>query len=87
MDQDKELEVTPLEFKEWLESRLTQHIVTQILAHRDAIVHYLATGGTITKDSEYSTDFMVGQIRGLNEIFNLFSEAKEESKERAEYGH
>lgn len=87
MEADKELEVTPEEFRAWVDHPITKQIVKAIFAQREAVKEFVAQGNTIRKDSEVSTDFMVGQIRGLNELFNLFSDAKEEAKPKVDYDH
>ena len=85
---DKELEVTPDEFKGWVEHRITKHVISQILGKRDAIKDYVSEGNTLGPDATYNTDFMVGQIRGLTEVFMLFSDTKEAAKEeKPQYGH
>jgi len=88
MEQDKGLEVTADEFREWVEHRITKHVVKQILGTRSAIKDYIAEGNTVAKEAPHTTDFMVGQIRGLTEVFNLFSDAKDDAKEETPaYGH
>jgi hypothetical protein len=73
--------ITQDEFREWTENKITKSVVKQIVDAREGLSNYIATGNTIGSDAEYSTDFMVGQIRGITELFNLFSEVKEEVKD------
>jgi len=87
MEQDQELEVTAEEFKEWVEHSITKSVVKNILEKREYISNFITNGNTISKDSEYTTDFMVGQVRGLTELFHLFTDAKEDAREVSQYGH
>jgi hypothetical protein len=88
-EQEQEiLEITPGQFKEWSDNPITQEIVKQIVELRNYLQRYLAEGKTAGKDPELSTDRVFGRIEGLTEVFNIFTEAKDNAREKvSNYDH
>jgi len=89
---NQQLEVSSEEFHNWVENKITKHVVRELLGIREQAKEYLASGGSINVDAEgnaptITTDRMVGRIEGLTELFNLFSEVKEDTKESPNYDH
>jgi len=82
------LEISPGQFKDWIENEITEAIVGEIVMLRDHLQRYLAEGNTAGKDHEFTTDRIYGRIEGLTEVFNIFTAAKEDAKERvSNYDH
>ena len=82
------LEVTPLEFKEWTQNKITKWIVKDIIEKQEHLKHYVASGKTLSADAEYTTDRIVGRIEGVMELFNLFQDTQEDlTEEVADYDH
>ena len=86
-NQQEMLEISGDEFHNWVDNRITKHLVKQLLSIREQAKEYLASGATLAKDTDTTTDRMVGRIEGLTELFNLFSEVKEDTKESPNYDH
>jgi hypothetical protein len=87
MAEEGKMEVTAEEFKGWIEHGITQKLMKDIIHMSESLKNYLAAGSTISKDAELTTDRIVGRIEGLTELFRLFEDTKEETKEVPEYGH
>lgn len=87
--EDKELlEVTPGQFKEWIENPITREIVKQIVELKDYLGGYIVEGHTCGVKPDLTTDRIVGRIEGLTEVFNIFSQAKDTARERvSNYDH
>ena len=84
---DNTLVISEEEFIEWQNNVITKEVVKQIIKTRDTLKNHLAAGGTLQKDSLETTDRIVGRIEGLLELFNLFTDIKEEMAEKPQYGH
>ena len=83
-----ELEITQDQFKSWVESPITQHVIKAVQAKREQLRDHIEAGNTLGLTGTSSTEFMVGQIHGLTELFNLFEDGVSEPKEeRPDYGH
>ena len=78
----EQVQISKEEYTAWKEHKVTQTILEQISTLKEDRSQYLAMGGTLAKDTDVSTDFVVGYIRGLSEILNI---TYEESREQ--YGH
>jgi len=78
MAQQEPLEVTSEEFTDWIENRITVGIVEEIKTIREYLKDYLAAGKTLGDESQVSTDRVVGRIEGLTQLFQIFSEVKED---------
>lgn len=79
------------EFKSWIEDKITKELVKQVLSIKEDIKDALASGITINRDAngsppEVSTDRLVGRIEGITSLFMVFSEMKEDTKDRIPYG-
>ena len=86
----EEASITKEEFKEWYNSTITQFILSKLTSERDRWMFYMANGNTIRKDSEWTTDFVVGRIQGLNDFLLVqYEEDKAEkiAKERENYAY
>jgi hypothetical protein len=78
----EQVQISKEEYTAWKENKVTQTILEQIATLKEDRSQYLAMGGTLAKDTDVSTDFVVGYIRGLSEILNI---TYEESREQ--YDH
>jgi len=87
MSNREPLEVTPDQFQEWIDNPITKSIVADIVDMRDQLQGYLATGQTAGISPEYTTDRIFGRVEGLMEVFNLFTEVDENTKEQVKYDH
>ena len=81
------LMITGEEFNAWSENKITKHVVQEIVDIREHLKNYLASGSTLAKDADVTTDRLVGRIEGLTELFRMFEDTKEDTKEIPEYGH
>jgi hypothetical protein len=86
-DQQEQVEISKEEFQAWIGDKITKLVVQQLVGIREQAKDYIASGATVAKDADVSTDRMVGRLEGLTELFNLFSETKEATEEAPEYGH
>ena len=84
---NSDLVISQEEFIEWQNNVITKEVVKQIINTRDVLKNHLAAGGTLQKNSLETTDRIVGRIEGLLELFNLFTDIKEEMEEKPQYGH
>ena len=87
MEDNQQVQISSEEFKSWTEQEVTKLVVRELLSIRDQAKDYLASGATLAKDNDISTDRMVGRLEGLTELFNLFREVKEDSKGKENYAH
>ena len=87
MTEQEQVEISGEEFNEWANSKITKLVVNEIMAIRDNLSGYLISGATLSKDADISTDRAVGRIEGITHLFNIFTETKEELKEKPQYGH
>ncbi len=87
MSKDETVEISAEEFKEWTEAKTTKAIVNNIIELRQQLNNYLVAGNTVTKEAEFTTDRIVGRIEGITELFNMFSEVKEDAKEASRYDY
>lgn len=87
MEQEERVVITAEEFNEWASHKITKEIVKNIIAQRDGVIGHIITGGTIAEDADVSTERAVGRIEGITELFNLFTETKEDAKEVSGYDH
>lgn len=83
----EQIEVTQLEFKEWTQNKITKRVVKDLIQIQEHLKHYVATGKTLSKDAEFTTDRIVGRIEGVMELFNLFQDTTEDLKESPDYEH
>lgn len=86
-DQQEPVVISSEEFYSWTEMNVTKHVVNQVVVIRDRLKEYLASGATLEKDNDLTTDRLVGRIEGITELFNLFQETKEDTKEQPDYDH
>ena len=49
----------------------TREIMRELKELRDQKLEYIASGATILKSAELSTETIVGQIQGLDEFLNI----------------
>jgi hypothetical protein len=78
--------MTKTEFVEWKNHPTTVEVFRLLTAARDDYKEFLANGGTVVKDSNVSTEMLVGRIQGLNDFLLIqYEEAPEERREA--YGH
>ena len=82
-----QVEISKEEFYSWTNDKITKLVVGQVLSLREQAKDYLASGATLAKDNDVSTDRMVGRLEGLLELFNLFHEVKEDTEEKESYAH
>ena len=87
MEQPEQVVVTTEEFKLWADHPITKKVVTDLLNMREQLKEYMASGATLAKDTDINTDRIVGRIEGLAELFNLFDNVEEDTKEKPSYGH
>jgi hypothetical protein len=83
----QQVEISSEQFFNWTNDPVTKLVVKEVLAIREQAKEYLASGASLAKDSDVTTDRMVGRIEGLTELFNLFHEVKEDAKEAPSYEH
>ena len=85
-EQKQEQELTMEEFRNWQENNVTRLVVDEIILHLDLLKNHLAIGGTLAKDSNESTDRIVGRIEGMRYLFDMFTNGDNVKKERVPYG-
>jgi hypothetical protein len=85
-EQRQEQEITMEEFRNWQENNVTRLVVDEIILHLDLLKNHLANGGTLSKDSNESTDRIVGRIEGMRYLFDMFTNGDNVKKERIPYG-
>jgi len=85
--EQNQVEISGEEFNEWVNNKITKAVVNEIMAIRDNLSQYLISGGSLAKDSDITTDRAVGRIEGITHLFNIFTETKEELREKPSYGH
>jgi hypothetical protein len=78
MDQEQ---ISKEEFINWKDSKVTKFFQDRLSELREDRKEFMAAGGTLSKDSPVTTDFLVGYIQGLNEFLNS------EYEERDQYDH
>ncbi|MBT8449329.1 MAG: hypothetical protein KJO69_06545 [Gammaproteobacteria bacterium] len=83
----EQVEITSEEFRNWTEDKITKAVVKEVIDIRNSLTDTLASGYTISKDSDVTTDRLVGRIEGITELFNLFMDTKDKLKEKPDYGH
>lgn len=54
------------EFAQWKELNVSKKIIAEMEQIRESLKEGLATGMTLHRDAEVSTDMAVGQVRGLD---------------------
>ena len=88
-DQNREpVEITGEEFNNWKSSHVTQLVIGEIIITSEDLKNYLASGATLAKDADESTDRIVGRIEGLSYLFRMFNSAQESyQKEVNQYDH
>jgi len=83
---EKAQEITRQEYKEWLESRVTQFVAGTLAQMRVSHADHLCQGHTLAKDAERSTDWEVGYIQGISEFLNIKYD-DEDNKTVSSYEH
>lgn len=79
-------QVTRTEFKEWRESKVGEAFFNNLKRIRQDLLEGIAQGKTIAKDKEWSTDYVVGWVRGITEV--ILTDVEETIEEKREkYGH
>lgn len=73
-------EITAEEFKRWRNDKVTKKVFDTLTEQRANWMMYLANGRTIHKDTEVSTDFVVGRIQGINDFLLMEYEPSREEK-------
>ena len=72
-------QITKAEFNEWKENKITKMVMASLEQTKVENQEFISNGGTITKDSTTSTDFIVGRIQGINLVLNIdYEESPEE---------
>ena len=64
----EEANISKEEFKEWYGNKVTQFVLAKLAAERDGFMFSLANGRTIVKDPEFTTEYAVGRIQGINDF-------------------
>jgi hypothetical protein len=78
-------EITAEDFQCWTENPVTRLVVQRLAEKREHIANFMLGGGCseVDGDTQRSYSFHAGQVRGLNELFFLFEEVKEDAAEEA----
>ena len=71
------MEITKQEFQDWKENKVTQALMQGIGKERDAWKDHLCNGNTLSGDG-YSTELVVGIIRGLDQFLQIKYEDSED---------
>lgn len=76
----EEASISKEEFKEWYGNKVTQFVIAKLTAERDGFMFSLANGRTIVKDPDFTTEYAVGRIQGINDFVLIEYEDSREEK-------
>lgn len=86
--QQEPVEITAEAFEGWNKNEVTRAVITELLMQTESLKNYIASGATLAKDPDISTERAVGRLEGINYLFAMFTEQQEHyAKEAKRYDH
>jgi hypothetical protein len=82
------VEITQEQFDDWNSSEVTKAVIGELLIQTESLKNYIASGATLEKDPDVTTDRAIGRLEGIRFLFTMFTEKQEQyAKEAVTYDH
>ena len=87
-NQQEPVEISQELFENWTQAEVTKAVISELSLQTESLKNYLASGATIAKDADVTTERIIGRLEGIQYLFRMFTEQQENyAKQAVNYDH